>query len=259
VCSRGPCPCSDHGPRPSLLWPEGISMQAPNNTSSNTELNNDGDTSSGVRGPPRNAVRSKSSSSAGKSVSTSLQPAFMPYIASVPLRTCPHTASVPLRTCTAGTDSDDEASGATGKHATEQHVFDGSTSNGSTAMMDKCPRQARLAGEAKEAKCPWQDVGSGSASRSSPRASSSRQLKYYTMEEVALHNSRDDCWLVAHGRVYDVTSFVALHPAGPNAILKHAGTESTRDFDFHSYAARKMWKAYLIGYVDTGQSNCTVS
>jgi len=86
-----------------------------------------------------------------------------------------------------------------------------------------------------------------------------QKLQYYTMEEVARHNKADDCWLVAHGRVYDVTSFVALHPAGATAILRHAGAESTRDFDFHSSGARNMWKEYIIGYVDDGSSRCIVA
>jgi cytochrome b involved in lipid metabolism len=28
---------------------------------------------------------------------------------------------------------------------------------------------------------------------------------YYTMEEVKMHNSEEDCWLVYEGRIYDVT------------------------------------------------------
>ena len=31
------------------------------------------------------------------------------------------------------------------------------------------------------------------------------QAKTFTMEEVKKHNTRNDCWLAIHGKVYDVT------------------------------------------------------
>ncbi len=37
-------------------------------------------------------------------------------------------------------------------------------------------------------------------------------LKEFTLEEVASHNSEDDLYLVINGYVYDVTSFD--HPGG---------------------------------------------
>ncbi len=91
-----------------------------------------------------------------------------------------------------------------------------------------------------------------------------RRRRYFTMQEVSRHSSRDDCWLAAHGNVYDVTRFIPSHPAGEYAILRHAGTESTVHFDFHSSKARKMWAAYHIGYLErsdsaTGNDNCVVS
>jgi len=70
------------------------------------------------------------------------------------------------------------------------------------------------------------------------------------MEEVSKHNTSDSCWLVVRGRVYDVTAFSSKHPGGPKAILRHAGTDSTEDFDFHSREAQKMWGQYHIGYLE---------
>ena len=44
------------------------------------------------------------------------------------------------------------------------------------------------------------------------------------------------------------------------AILRHGGTDSTTDFDFHSTRAQRMWSPYLLGYVDSGSSrDCIVS
>ena len=54
-----------------------------------------------------------------------------------------------------------------------------------------------------------------------------------------------------HNKVYDVTAFLSRHPAGEFAILRHGGTDSTIDFDFHSSKAQRMWAPYLVGYLDT--------
>ena len=32
--------------------------------------------------------------------------------------------------------------------------------------------------------------------------------KYYTVEEVSLHNSANDCWVVLFGEVYDLTALI---------------------------------------------------
>ena len=81
-----------------------------------------------------------------------------------------------------------------------------------------------------------------------------RLRRYFTMEEIELHNTPGDCWLIAHGKVYDVTAFLSRHPAGEFAILRHGGTDSTTDFDFHSGKAQRMWAPYLLGHVETRSS-----
>ena len=72
---------------------------------------------------------------------------------------------------------------------------------------------------------------------------------YFTYEEVELHNKIDDCWIIAHGKVYNVTNFLYKHPAGHLSILRKAGKDCTIDFDFHSFNAKNMWKLYGIGYI----------
>lgn len=52
-----------------------------------------------------------------------------------------------------------------------------------------------------------------------------------TLKEVAEHSSRDDCWIVLHGQVFDVTRFLPLHPGGADVILAVAGTDASDDFD----------------------------
>lgn len=31
-------------------------------------------------------------------------------------------------------------------------------------------------------------------------------------QEVAKHNNKDDCWVIVHGKAYDVTEFMPEHP-----------------------------------------------
>ncbi|KAL2015917.1 hypothetical protein VTK56DRAFT_4531 [Thermocarpiscus australiensis] len=49
--------------------------------------------------------------------------------------------------------------------------------------------------------------------------------------EVAKHNRPDDCWVIVHGRAYDVTEFLPEHPGGTKIILKYAGKDATDEFD----------------------------
>ncbi len=44
--------------------------------------------------------------------------------------------------------------------------------------------------------------------------------------EVSQHDSAASCWLVIHGKVYDVTDYLADHPGGAAMLLKCAGRVS---------------------------------
>ncbi|KAG2412058.1 cytochrome b2 [Aspergillus terreus] len=49
--------------------------------------------------------------------------------------------------------------------------------------------------------------------------------------DVAQHNSRESCWVIVHGKAYDVTDFLPEHPGGQKIILKYAGKDATEEFD----------------------------
>lgn len=79
------------------------------------------------------------------------------------------------------------------------------------------------------------------------------EMQTYTMEEVSLHNSPEDCWLVLHGMVYDVTGFDTTHPGG-EAILLGCGTDATDLFEerptdgsAHSDTAREFLPNFYVG------------
>jgi len=42
----------------------------------------------------------------------------------------------------------------------------------------------------------------------------------YTMEEVAMHDKKDDCWTVYKGKVFDITRYVSSHPGGKVSRLR---------------------------------------
>jgi len=91
----------------------------------------------------------------------------------------------------------------------------------------------------------------------SPKCSR-KQIPVYSWDEIRKHNSRESCWLVVKGKVYDVTEFIPLHPAGEKAILRHAGQDSTEDFLFHSPQAQKLWDPYCIGSVEGADAGCII-
>ena len=54
--------------------------------------------------------------------------------------------------------------------------------------------------------------------------------------------------LVARGRVYDGSDFIASHPSGPAPILRALGRDNTVDYDMHSVGARRdVWGKFLVG------------
>ncbi|KAG0637799.1 FMN-dependent dehydrogenase-domain-containing protein [Tuber brumale] len=51
-----------------------------------------------------------------------------------------------------------------------------------------------------------------------------------TGKDVAEHGNKDSCWVIIHGKAYDVTEFLSEHPGGAGVILKHAGKDATEAF-----------------------------
>merc|ERR1719282_1190232 len=52
-----------------------------------------------------------------------------------------------------------------------------------------------------------------------------------TMEEVAKHTTKGDCWVVVNGEVLNVTNFRSEHPGGELAILTFAGRDASEEFN----------------------------
>lgn len=76
-----------------------------------------------------------------------------------------------------------------------------------------------------------------------------RVRKQITLSEVSYHDSYDDCWIVLYDRVYDITSFLRMHPGGHDVLVENAGRDATIAFlnAGHSAMALKSLKLYEIG------------
>ncbi|GIW65525.1 MAG: hypothetical protein KatS3mg094_044 [Candidatus Parcubacteria bacterium] len=55
--------------------------------------------------------------------------------------------------------------------------------------------------------------------------------KFYTMEEIVRHNSKENCWTVIRGEVYDLTQWIDKHPGGADEILSLCGKDGTQGFE----------------------------
>ncbi|KAM3269241.1 cytochrome b5 [Capsicum chacoense] len=76
--------------------------------------------------------------------------------------------------------------------------------------------------------------------------------KLFTMEEAAQHNTKDDCWVVIDGKVYDVSSYLDEHPGGDDVVLAVTGQDATDEFEDagHSKSARELMEKFFIGELD---------
>ncbi len=74
-----------------------------------------------------------------------------------------------------------------------------------------------------------------------------------TPEEIAKHGSAGSCWVIISGRVYDLTSYIGIHPGGPGRIIPSCGKDGTTAFatknsgSSHSTYAASLLDLYYIG------------
>lgn len=77
-----------------------------------------------------------------------------------------------------------------------------------------------------------------------------------TWEELATHNTKEDCWVAMDGKVYDVTSWLPKHPGGQDVLLLSAGRDVTNLFEsYHPFSGdtpfQILKKYYVCDISDT--------
>ena len=79
------------------------------------------------------------------------------------------------------------------------------------------------------------------------------EVRTYTLEEVAKHNTQQDCWMAIEGKVYDLSTYVPKHPTPPSVLVPWCGKEATEGMRTKGYGrdhSQFAWDAmaeYLIG------------
>ena len=84
----------------------------------------------------------------------------------------------------------------------------------------------------------------------------------YTEDEVAMHNSENDCWLIignelnGGSKVYNITPYMNDHPGGPEIMMEFAGKNADDMFEDigHSSEARNKMKEFLVGTLKSDPS-----
>lgn len=81
----------------------------------------------------------------------------------------------------------------------------------------------------------------------------SETLRPISLEELGDHDHRESCWKAIDGKVYDVTDYIAEHPAPERVFVGWCGREATEAWNdkgagrTHSPAAKAMLQQYLTG------------
>ena len=69
-----------------------------------------------------------------------------------------------------------------------------------------------------------------------------------TEEEVAKHNTPEDCWIILDGNVYNVTPYLKIHPSGPDCIIAYAGKDLTDPYmKRHRWVSPRLIEKLKIG------------
>jgi len=88
----------------------------------------------------------------------------------------------------------------------------------------------------------------------------------FSLEEVAKHNTEEDCWLVVKDekgqrRVYNPTKYLDDHPGGGQLLVDVAGTDCTEEFEDvgHSEDAVADLKKWEIGVLEESDEDITAA
>lgn len=74
----------------------------------------------------------------------------------------------------------------------------------------------------------------------------SKSTKSIYRSEVAYHNKLGDCWVIINGCVYDLSSFIDVHPGGRKILQINGGMDASGDYNFVKHNASQQIEAILL-------------
>jgi cytochrome b involved in lipid metabolism len=81
-----------------------------------------------------------------------------------------------------------------------------------------------------------------------------------TSSETAKHNSIGDCWIIIQGFVYNVTSYLNLHPGGSDRITPFCGQDASNAFSTQGGQGTHSSQAdFDLSKLKLGQLNDTIN
>lgn len=90
------------------------------------------------------------------------------------------------------------------------------------------PEETREEAPAQEASEESEAAEESPSPEPSPTETTAAQT--YTLADVALRSSAEECWVAIDGAVYDLTAYARSHPGGRAVILGLCGTDGTAEF-----------------------------
>jgi len=90
----------------------------------------------------------------------------------------------------------------------------------------------------------------------SPATETISQETKLDSQQIALHKTPQDCWIIVENKVYDVTDFLSRHPGGGQLISPYCGMDATQPFltqggrGSHSSQAEQLLQLIYIGEVN---------
>ncbi|KAJ3015378.1 hypothetical protein HKX48_004646 [Thoreauomyces humboldtii] len=91
-------------------------------------------------------------------------------------------------------------------------------------------------------------------------AQTEKEMKEFTKEDVAKHNTEDSLWVIIDGVVYDLTRFADFHPGGLSVLLDVAGQDATQEFyGLHRQSVlTRLGPKYEVGRIKGVKSKITM-
>jgi cytochrome b involved in lipid metabolism len=76
-------------------------------------------------------------------------------------------------------------------------------------------------------------------------------LPFISPDELAQHNSRNDCWIAIAGLVYNLTDYLPFHPGGVDILIQNCGKDASNDFNLtHSFVNHNLLLGkYQVGWL----------